>query len=98
MSFSISRVQGPPTIEAPQNSPKKENGAQFANVLESAIDQVERSRHNAADSIRQLLSGEKEEIHSTVLATQQAELQFEMFLQVRNKVVSAYQEVMKMQV
>jgi flagellar hook-basal body complex protein FliE len=33
-----------------------------------------------------------------VLATQKAELQFEMFLQVRNKVVSAYQEIMKMQV
>lgn len=98
MSLSISRVQAPVTIESPQNSPKRIGGEEFSSVLESAIDQVERSRHNAADSIRQLLNGEKEEIHSTVLATQQAELQFDMFLQVRNKVVAAYQEVMKMQV
>ena len=98
MSLSISRVQSPPIIEAPQNSPKRQGASEFSAALETAIDQVERSRQNAADSIQQLLSGEKEEIHSTVLATQQAELQFEMFLQVRNKVVSAYQEVMKMQV
>ncbi|MCL4851471.1 MAG: flagellar hook-basal body complex protein FliE, partial [Bryobacteraceae bacterium] len=43
-------------------------------------------------------SGEAEEVHQAVLATQQAELAFEMFLQVRNKVVQAYQEVMRMQV
>lgn len=98
MSLSISRVQAPVTIDSPQNSPKRGGDTEFSSVLETAIDQVERSRQNAADSIRQLLNGEKEEIHSTVLATQQAELQFEMFLQVRNKVVSAYQEVMKMQV
>jgi flagellar hook-basal body complex protein FliE len=48
--------------------------------------------------MEQLLTGEKDEIHSTVLAVQQAELQLDMFLQVRNKVVAAYQEVMKMQV
>jgi flagellar hook-basal body complex protein FliE len=98
MSLSISRVQAPVTIESPQNTPKRTGGEEFSSVLETAIDQVERSRQNASDSIRQLLNGEKEEIHSTVLATQQAELQFDMFLQVRNKVVAAYQEVMKMQV
>jgi len=36
-------------------------------------------------------------LHDTVLATQQAELAFELFMQARNKVVSAYQEIMRMQ-
>jgi flagellar hook-basal body complex protein FliE len=47
--------------------------------------------------VERFLSGDGEDIHTTVLATQRAELSFEMFQQVRNKVVSAYQEIMKMQ-
>jgi len=43
------------------------------------------------------MSGEGDDLHSTILASQRAELEFQMFMQVRNKVVSAYQEVMKMQ-
>ena len=44
------------------------------------------------------LSGGPQELHSAILATQSAGLDFEMFLQVRNKVVSAYEEIMRMQV
>jgi flagellar hook-basal body complex protein FliE len=47
--------------------------------------------------VERFLSGEGEELHQTVMATQQAELSFELFLQARNKVVSAYQEIMRMQ-
>ena len=97
MSMSVSPIQIPqlPEIVKPSG---KSAGGEFASLLESAVNQVENSRQNASESIRQLISGEKEELHNTVLATQKAELQFEMFLQVRNKVVSAYQEIMKMQV
>ncbi len=38
------------------------------------------------------------DVHTAVLATQRADLSFELFMQVRNKVVSAYQELMRMQV
>ena len=53
-----------------------------------------RTRENA---IGKYLSGEDEEVHKVALATQQAEIAFDLFLQVRNKVISAYQEVMRMQ-
>lgn len=69
----------------------------FQNVLGSAIQNVEGAQANANQSINQFLSGQGEDLHSTVLATQRADLEFQMFLAVRNKVVSAYQEVMKMQ-
>jgi flagellar hook-basal body complex protein FliE len=48
--------------------------------------------------VERFLSGEGEDLHTTVLATTQAELSFNMFLQMRNKVVSAYQEIMRMQI
>ena len=51
----------------------------------------------ASASVEQFLSGEGGELHTTILATQRAELSFDLFLQMRNKVVSAYQEIMRMQ-
>jgi flagellar hook-basal body complex protein FliE len=72
-------------------------GGAFQDVLSTAINTVEAFGNNASASVERFLSGEGEELHTTVLATQQAELSFEMFLQARNKVVSAYQEIMRMQ-
>ena len=73
------------------------SGGAFRDVLSSAIQTVEAFGNNASASVERFLSGEGEELHTTVLATQQAELSFELFLQARNKVVSAYQEIMRMQ-
>lgn len=70
---------------------------QFGKVLESTISSLETMNQNAASSIQSFLTGENEDIHSTVLATQKAEMAFDLGLQVRNKVVSAYQEIMRMQ-
>ena len=66
-------------------------------MLASAIQQVEAVQQNAAQSVERFLSGDGEELHTTILATQQADLSMDLFLQVRNKVVSAYQEIMRMQ-
>ncbi len=73
-------------------------GASFQNVLQSAIQNVEASNASAASAVQGYLAGGPQELHSTILAAQSAELDFEMFLQVRNKVVSAYEEIMRMQV
>jgi flagellar hook-basal body complex protein FliE len=69
----------------------------FQDVLANAIQSVEAFSQNASGSVERFLAGEGEELHSTILATQQAELSFELFQQVRNKVVTAYQEIMRMQ-
>ena len=53
---------------------------------------------DATASVHNFLSGEGDDLHKTIMATQRADLAGELFLQVRNKVVAAYQEVMKMQV
>jgi flagellar hook-basal body complex protein FliE len=70
----------------------------FQNVLSSAIGSIESLQNSASDSVQKFLTGQNEELHTTILATQKAELAFELGLQVRNKVVDAYQEIMKMQV
>jgi flagellar hook-basal body complex protein FliE len=70
---------------------------EFQSVLEGTIQKLEATNNDAADAVQKFLTGENEELHTTVLAAQKAEIAFDLGLQVRNKVVSAYQEIMRMQ-
>ncbi len=78
------------------SAPSRGSGA-FQQALAAAIQGVEASGQNAAAAVERFLGGEGEELHTTIMAAQRAELAFQMFLQARNKVVSAYQEIMRMQ-
>lgn len=69
----------------------------FQSVLESTIGTLESLNSDAGTAVQNFLSGKNEDLHTTILATQQAEMAFQLGLQVRNKVVSAYQEIMKLQ-
>ncbi len=73
-------------------------GKEFQSIFTDAVAKVESFQKNAQQSVDRFLSGEGEEIHTVALAAEQASLSFDLFLQMRNKVVSAYQEVMRMQV
>jgi flagellar hook-basal body complex protein FliE len=79
-------------------SPSAETGSMFQGMFQTAVNTVEGMQAKADSTVQSFLSGENEDVHSSVLAVQQASLSFSLFQQVRNRVVSAYQEVMKMQV
>lgn len=68
----------------------------FVEAFTSAMSQVEADQQTAKAAATDLLAGGKGDIHSVALASQRAELSMELFQQVRNKFVQAYQEVMKM--
>ncbi len=70
----------------------------FEQMLADSIRQVDQVQKSAAESVEQFLRGESEDVHRVAMDTQRAELALDLFLQVRNKVVQAYQEVMRMQV
>ncbi len=91
-------VSIPPIAAPAAPSPASSVGAEFGLVFHDAVAQVESFGRNAQASIQSFLAGEGEELHQVAIKTQEAELSFDLFLQMRNKVVSAYEEVMKMQV
>ena len=97
MTLPISGLSSISPTESTTSAPVSENGGGFRDILSSAIQEVEGARGAATQSAQQFLSGEGADLHSTILASQRADLEFQMFMQVRNKVVSAYQEIMKMQ-
>jgi flagellar hook-basal body complex protein FliE len=90
---SVAPLAAPAPVRTEVSKP-----GEFQDILNTAVASVEQSRAEAGSAIGRLISGEGEELHSAALAVQRAELSFDLFLQVRNKVVQAYQEVMRMQV
>jgi flagellar hook-basal body complex protein FliE len=83
-----------PAIQAPSET---STPGEFRGVLEGAIQKVEHTRAQAAQAVEGFLSGDGQELHTAILATQRADIAFELGLQIRNKVISAYQEVMRLQ-
>ncbi|HEX4596120.1 MAG TPA: flagellar hook-basal body complex protein FliE [Bryobacteraceae bacterium] len=92
---SIAPITVPDVAQVQSTSP---SAGGFQSVLEGIIGQVEQSQTQAQQATQNFLSGGNEELHSVALAAQRASLEFELFLSVRNKVTSAYQEIMRMQV
>ena len=68
----------------------------FGAALKNAVQQVNAYQQQSTQSINQFLQGNGE-LHNVALTAQRAEMAFDLAVQVRNKVVSAYQEIMKMQ-
>jgi len=85
----------PPDIAKPSFGTAKPG--EFQNILETTIQTLQSTQDEANQAVQKFLTGETEDLHTTALATQQAEIAFELGLQVRNKFVQAYQEVMRMQ-
>lgn len=71
-------------------------GSGFADALGAAIHQVEGAQSAAQTAISGFLNSGQGDVHTIALAAQRADLAVELFQQVRNKFVSAYQEIMKM--
>jgi flagellar hook-basal body complex protein FliE len=78
-------------------TPTKTGGTLFKDMFDSAMNTVENFQSEAATAVENLLSGRDEDVHTPIIATQKADLSFELFMGVRNKVTSAYQSVMGMQ-
>jgi flagellar hook-basal body complex protein FliE len=93
----IAMINVPAVAPAGSSQPGSGSSA-FGSMLEAMIGRVEQSQTQAQQAAESFLTGGNEELHSVALASQRAELQFDLFLQVRNKAVSAYQEIMRMQV
>ena len=77
-----------------KNKPEKS----FSDHLKETYQSVNQMHISADKMATNLSTGKKENIHETMLALSQAEISFKLMVQVRNKVLEAYQEIMRMQV
>lgn len=73
------------------------SGASFAGTLKSALDRVNDAQGHAAGLARSFETGDREvALHEVMLALQKANIAFQSTVQVRNRLVTAYQDIMNM--
>lgn len=71
--------------------------APFSSLLRDAVQQVNTLETHATQAVDGLISGSGTDVHTAIIATQKADLAFEMALSFRNKAVGAYQQLMNTQ-
>lgn len=71
--------------------------APFSDLLTSAVGEVDQLQSQASAAVTGLMTGAGVDVHQAMIATQKADMAFEMALSVRNKAVQAYQQVIGMQ-
>jgi len=84
----------------PEESGNKQGAGDgsFGEILNNAIKKLNDTQVNADNLTLELLTGEIQDIHQVTIAMQEAKLSMQLAVEVRNKVVEAYQEISRMQI
>jgi len=69
----------------------------FGDMLKQSINEVDKLQGEADKAITELATGQAQNLHSTLIALEKADVSFQLMMQVRNKILDAYREVMRMQ-
>jgi len=97
MASSIQSItQGTADIAGPSSSSGAGDGSDFSSTLQTAVEQINELQSDAQSKVAGLLNGNGEDIHSAMLAVEKANVSFEMMVQVRNRIVQAYQTISQM--
>lgn len=70
----------------------------FGSLVKNAVESIDNAGKSAEQEITKSVSGESTDLHKTIISLQTADLKFQLGLQVRNKLIGAYEEIMRMQV
>jgi flagellar hook-basal body complex protein FliE len=89
-----------PTVPTSPTAPTgidDDAGGGFGSVLNQAIDKVSELSDTSDKQVSDLVQGNRSDIHNVMIAVEKADVAFQLMMQVRNKIVNAYQEVSKLQ-
>jgi flagellar hook-basal body complex protein FliE len=84
-----------PTVASPAKSPG-EAVQSFGSFLESALGEVNKQQLASDEATKRIASGDVQDLHQALIIKEQAGITLDLTIQVRNKAVEAYQEIMRM--
>lgn len=84
-------------VPTPAESRNLDESKSFKNVLGEYLTDVNTLQHDADAQIQRLVAGETEDLHEVTMAMDEAEASFELMMEIRNKLMDAYREIMRMQ-
>lgn len=94
-AVDLANPSGPSTIGRGVDAAPKED---FNSHLKNALGEVNELQQKADQAIQQLVGEGKGDLQETMIALEKADISFKLMMQIRNKVLEAYQEIMRMQV
>jgi len=94
---SISITNGiTPNIDPGSTSVSTHGEADFVETLKETMQKVEGLQTDAEKQVEQMVTGQGTDVHSAMIAVEKANLSFQLMMQVRNKIVDAYQQISQM--
>jgi flagellar hook-basal body complex protein FliE len=85
-------------VPTPSATPGADAPKSFADTLKDAVNDVNQAQKEADVKMQELATGKNHNIHDVMLTAEKADISLKLMVQVRNKIIEAYQEIMKMQV
>ena len=85
-------------LSLPMKEQAEGSGVRFGEMLQASLDRIGQLQTVADQSIADLSTGRETDIHSTMIAVDKAEIAFEMALTIRNKLLTAYETIMRTQI
>ena len=96
--LNIPSVSNKPDVPATTETSSDAKSGGFGQALNNAITNLNETQNAADDASVRMAAGDPIDLHEVMLARETASLHFQLAVQVRNKLVEAYQDVMRMQV
>lgn len=76
---------------------KSQGPIAFGEMVSQFVGQTNQQQMAADESVRQLVTGQTDDVQQVVLAVAQADMSFQLFMEIRNKLIDNYNELMRMQ-
>ena len=90
--------QGLTTPTAPQEKKDQAKDINFSDQLKELLYSVNKKQTEANEQVSNVVTGESEDLHSAMIALEEASVSFQMMLEIRNKMLEAYQEINRMNI
>jgi flagellar hook-basal body complex protein FliE len=87
-----------PSARATEVSPGQQTGESFGSLLGRMIEDVNSRQNAAGEAVRAMQAGGNVSLHQAVIAMEEASVSFQLMVEVRNKLLDSYQELMRMQI
>ncbi|WP_005034702.1 flagellar hook-basal body complex protein FliE [Holophaga foetida] len=98
---AISQTALPPMVmgvESPVTTPAAHAPVGFGDIVSRGLDAINKDLMVSQTDLQKLATGDVENLHQVMIRLEETRLSFQLFLQVRNRLLEAYQDIMKMQI
>ncbi len=84
--------------KTPQTSDENRQGGDFLSILKASLGEVNDMQIKGDEALRDIATGQVKDLHQAAIAIDKAEISMKLMLEIRNKALSAYKEILRTQI